>query len=276
MIQPSAFSDYILYQTVRIECSGYCGTGFIFGFKMDDKNFIPVIITNKHVIDYEPINSVKFSMHLRDKENNVLPNVVNYDWNSEWIFHPNDDVDLCCALLQPMIEEALKNNIDVFYVPCLEELIPANDELEDMQSVNDVLMVGYPNGLFDEKHFLPLVRKGITSSHPAIDYDGQCVGVVDIACFEGSSGSPIYSYPGIYQYRKSTGTMVGTTSNKLLGVLFGGATGDVEGKVTVKRPRQKDMKTSIEYWINLGYYVKAQEILTLISTLMSKYNLQQN
>lgn len=52
-------------------------------------------------------------------------------------------------------------------------------------------MIGYPIGLWDDVNNLPLIRKGITSIHPAIDFRGRSIGVADLACFHGSSGSPI-------------------------------------------------------------------------------------
>jgi hypothetical protein len=174
----------------------------------------------------------------------------------------------------PIVFEARKKNIEVYFSTCGEDLLATQSDLDDMQTVNDVLMVGYPNGLYDETHYLPLIRKGITSSHPAIDFDGKSIGVVDIGCFEGSSGSPIYTYPGISQYKKSTGDVIGQSNAKLIGVLFGGAIADIDGKVTAKKPVITASKATIEMWLNLGYYIKSREISALKDTLKSKYNLK--
>ena len=57
-------------------------------------------------------------------------------------------------------------------------------------------MIGYPNGLWESVKDYPLMRRGITASHPAVDYDveGVPTTVVDMACFPGSSGSPVVLY----------------------------------------------------------------------------------
>lgn len=271
MVQPIAFSEHILYQTVRLECSGYTGTGFIYGFKVGEEEYLPVIITNKHVVDNLTRNTVKFSLHTKDTDGKVLPNVVHYSWESDWIFHPNDKVDLCCTLFKPIMEEAKKNGINLFFSTCNDELIPTDEELCDLQTVNDVLMVGYPDGLYDEKHFLPIIRKGITSSHPSIDYDGECIGVIDIGCVCGSSGSPVYSYPGISQFSKSKGMIIGSCASKLLGIFFAGAVADAEGKIKAKKPKISELLTNTEIWINLGYYIKSREILILKDTVLLTY-----
>ena len=41
-------------------------------------------------------------------------------------------------------------------------------------------MVGYPIGLWDEVNNMPLVRKGITSYHPSMDFEGKSIGITSI------------------------------------------------------------------------------------------------
>lgn len=36
MISPSVFSEQILFQTIRLECNGFVGTGFILGFQVEE------------------------------------------------------------------------------------------------------------------------------------------------------------------------------------------------------------------------------------------------
>ena len=53
-------------------------------------------------------------------------------------------------------------------------------------------MIGYPNGLMDRVHNLPIVRRGTTATHPSIPFNGLRQGLVDIETVGGSSGSPIF------------------------------------------------------------------------------------
>lgn len=84
--------------------------------------------------------------------------------------------------------------------------------MEELSAVEEILMVGYPNGLWDSVNNYPLIRRGITASHPAVDFevDGVPTTVVDAACFPGSSGSPVILHNvGTYTDKKGT-THIGT------------------------------------------------------------------
>jgi len=78
-----------------------------------------------------------------------------------------------------------------FAIPPTEDLIWDNERLESLTAVENVLMYGYPIGMYDERNVLPLIWSGVTASHPAIDFNEEKIGVVDIASFPSSSGSPI-------------------------------------------------------------------------------------
>ena len=82
----------------------------------------------------------------------------------------------------------------MFFQSLDDSFIYSNTQLESLMAVEDVIMVGYPIGLADDIHNLPLIRSGITASHPAIDFRCKPEGVVDMACFPGSSGSPVFLY----------------------------------------------------------------------------------
>ena len=53
-------------------------------------------------------------------------------------------------------------------------------------------MIGYPDGIWDSVNNLPVIRKGITATHPHISWNGKTEFLTDIASFPGSSGSPYF------------------------------------------------------------------------------------
>jgi hypothetical protein len=264
MIQPQTVSEQLLFSTVRLETSQGTGTGFFFHFKSDDGIHFPGIITNKHVVHNGPQQEVKFSLHV-GQAGNPKPTSESIDiaFMARWIFHPT--VDLCFTFTNPLITE-IKSRIqkEIFYIPFTEELIWDDSKLEELQAVEDVLMVGYPIGLFDRNNNLPLFRKGVTASHPAIDFNGESKGVVDCSCFPGSSGSPILLYnDNGYTDKKGT-THLGAKRIVLLGVLFSGPILDAQGNIVIEEiPTQQKISTSTPVMVNLGYYIKAKEILKL-------------
>lgn len=59
-----------------------------------------------------------------------------------------------------------------FYIALTKELIPNFEQLSNLRAIEDITMIGYPTGLWDRVNNLPIVRKGITATHPNINYNG--------------------------------------------------------------------------------------------------------
>ena len=54
---PTSLSETLMYSTVRLTASdGSTGTGFFFEFRFGDTT-VPVIVTNKHVVNYNPMSA---------------------------------------------------------------------------------------------------------------------------------------------------------------------------------------------------------------------------
>lgn len=201
-----SIAEMITYSTVMIRCeysngmSG-SGTGFIINLcKNEEKDTcVPVLITNNHVV----ANSVKtvFEFCVADDDGNPIDNqsfTLVYEGNS-WIRHPDSSVDLCCLLLAEALNELRRKSIKIFYIPLETDLIPSHEDLEQLFAMEDVVMVGYPIGLSDTYNHKPVIRRGITSSHPKKDYQGKKETLLDMACYPGSSGSPVFILnQGIY------------------------------------------------------------------------------
>ena len=124
-------------------------------------------------------------------------------------------------------------------------------------------MAGYPTGLWDQANNMPILRRGITAVHPALDFNGKPEGVIDAACFPGCSGSPVLVLnEGSYMTKK--GMQLGEWRILLLGVLYGGPEFTAEGGIVVKDiPMRATPVAQMRLPMNLGFYVKAREILTL-------------
>src|SRR6185295_17168560 len=137
-----------------------------------------------------------------------------------FIDHPGD-VDLSAMPFEPLRQQASKQGKEVFNIALTEELIPSEEQLKKLSALEDVVMVGYPIGLSDMANNFPIIRKGITASHPYSDFNAKPWGAVDIASFPGSSGSPVLLLnEGLY--RDEGGGMVLGSRALFLGILFGG------------------------------------------------------
>lgn len=126
-------------------------------------------------------------------------------------------------------------------------------------------MIGYPNGLWNKRYNLPIFRSGITASHPSMDFNERRIGVVDMAWFPGSSGSPIF-IPDENGYSDKNGNIYFRKSRIIfLGILFAGPIMTVDGKIVVENQNNIVSKSSV--MINSGYYAKSNELLSFIDII---------
>lgn len=149
----------------------------------------------------------------------------------------------------------------VYYVATDETSIYSEEKLKSLSSLETVVMVGYPNGLWDTLHNYPLFRTGVTAAHPAYDFNNKNIGLVDMACFPGSSGSPIYIMNENGYSDKRGNTYLGKQRLIFLGILYAGPITIINGEiVVVDIPTKQQAFSQIKTMINLGYYVKAHEL----------------
>jgi len=59
----------------------------------------------------------------------------------------------------------------------------------------DVMVIGFPHGISDKKHNLPLIRDALVSSAYGIDFEGSPLFLVDANLHPGMSGSPVLTKP---------------------------------------------------------------------------------
>lgn len=89
------------------------------------------------------------------------------------------------------------------------------------------------------------------------------VGLADIACFPGSSGSPIYILNEGSFFDKQGTVHLAKTRLLLLGILFAGPQYDAQGDIQIRAIPTSTKVVGISntrIMANLGYYVKAHEL----------------
>ncbi|MDF2605821.1 MAG: hypothetical protein K0S34_11 [Bacillales bacterium] len=269
-----SISEQLTHSTVRIEVLNEAhqiqstGTGFFFHYSIKDKT-VPVLVTNKHVVKDAKFGKLVFTVASGDN-NPMYGETFSYiivDFEEAFIFHPDVNVDLCIMPMVPVIEDArASHNKNLFTISLDESIIPSTEQIRNLSVLEDVIMVGYPNGLWDEANNLPIIRRGITAVHPKFDYNHKTDIVVDIASFPGSSGSPICIFN---QGSFANGNAINIGNRfLLLGILYAGPQQTAIGEIhTVDIPTSVVPIARTNIMMNLGYAVKSSRLLDFKSIL---------
>lgn len=263
-------SERLLFSTVKIESiennsvSG-SGTGFFYELHYNQKKY-EFIVTNKHVVHGFQKGQIK--IHVCKKDPNGLDlsepsgkfiSINIPDMPNSWYIH--DNLDLAIMSMNRVVTPVNELGFQVLRGTTSSDCVLGDQKLKDLFASENILMVGYPVGLIDEKNNLPLMRRGSTASHPMIDYSGTPVGIIDIGCFPGSSGSPIYICDE-NPYTDKIKQQVLRNRLILLGLLYAGPQMSVNGEISVENIPTTTIsaKTSTKIMVHLGYYIKAQQI----------------
>ncbi|MDP3089945.1 MAG: serine protease [Nitrospira sp.] len=263
---PLSPAEQLAHSTVRIECdlSGGglgTGTGFFYSLNRNEAQHIPVIVTNKHVVEGAVKGRFLLTLH-NGTDGPAIGKVQSYELDSfqrRWLPHPDNDVDLCVMPIAPLLHEAEKTNTRFFFLTLDKDLIPKTSDMDDMLGLETIVMVGYPNGLWDKVNNLPIFRQGVLASDYKYDWNGKKEFLIDAACFPGSSGSPVLLFEiGSYQTRNA---LVMGSRIKLLGILYAGPQHTIHGDIQVVTvPTQQKPISVAAIPNNLGIVIKADQL----------------
>lgn len=162
------------------------------------KNEVVYLVTNRHVVLDESkkikpeILRVKLHTNPADISKNVDLDIPLYiNGVTKWHVH-NDYarrlIDIAVVEIDP---KKLKTGY-FFKALSASNFLPKKYVI---QPGEDVMVIGFPRGLSDSKHNLPLVRNAMISSAYGIDFQGSPFFLVDANLHPGMSGSPVITKP---------------------------------------------------------------------------------
>lgn len=258
-------ADQVFYSTVNLsllrgEKSVGSGTGFFWQATRSDEAWVPLIVTNRHVI--EGCDGIVVLCHIADEtgvapSGKIQPCLLRFDPN-RIVGHPDQSVDLCAIAFAPTFKHALDRGHRLFFKTLDPSLIPSQESWNEFDSIEDLIMVGCPHGLFDEINNLPIARRGITATPLNKRYGGRDEFMVDMACFPGSSGSPVFLMP-TSRLDRETGNLLSDQRFYLVGVLYGGPVIANEGKIVLcEQPR-----VVVDSMMHLGQVIRSTALLQL-------------
>ena len=264
-----SLADELCFTTIRIDCllsSGKqsIGTGFLFAFTCVDDTRIPLLITNRHVVSGAKAIRIQITRSTEEGRPIVgdFEDVLFETDDIPWMDHPDPTVDLCAIPMGPVSNSLRSTGARFFYRSFCPEQIANEGFLADLSAMEEVVMVGYPAGLWDQANNMPIFRKGITATRPDLDYEGRKEFLVDMACFPGSSGSPVIFAPTSARWTRKGNLTLPSGEAALLGILYAGPQHTIEGAIEIRPvPTSATEIVTSDVPMNLGVVIKAEQIM---------------
>jgi hypothetical protein len=199
MMKVSTIPQQLLFSTVRIVAETAAndpvtGTAFVFSHKVRDTDNL-FLVTNKHVVKDTGKGRLTFTQSRRGEPLIGTGFTIEREsFERTWVGHPDPNIDVAISSLGFIIEQVKNTGVELFYRAIASNLIPTEDQLNKLDALEDVIFIGYPNGLWDKKNLLPIFRSGITATPITVDFQGERQFLIDASVFPGSSGSPVFLY----------------------------------------------------------------------------------
>ncbi|QGR75582.1 S1 family peptidase [Acinetobacter lwoffii] len=253
-------ADKLYYSTVRIDGNNSTGTGFFYIYDFGGLSKV-FLVTNRHVIEPNQVGTINFHSAKDLYPNNglnigkrVTVNLNQAEWQQRWKFHPDKNIDIAILDFTIIEHDLDQKKMHVYYKALHSNTLISSDDYPDISSIQQVVYVGYPQGLIDNHNLLPIARSGYTASPIKFDFDGQKQFLIDSAVYPGSSGSPVCILnEGTPFVDRNNALHMDKTRFIFLGVL-----------TSVRTERLASNPNEVKHYLNLGHVVKGECINEVI------------
>ena len=269
----STAADQLFYTTVYIETlipGGISrGTGFLVSYSFG-KSVAIVLVTNKHVLDA----ATQIVFRMPAMVDNAPANEAT-DWTivnfgpEQWVPHPDPKVDVAVLPFTGVLEAWQKTGRPAFFRTFGPDQLLTKEQAGELDSIEGVTFVGYPNGIFDTHSMTPVARRGQTATPIFNDYNSGPSFLIDASVFPGSSGSPVVIYDS-GSYVNRSGTTVLGHRLLLAGVVASVYARQNRGEIVLTATPYVEMKE----FIDLGIVYKTSAIQECVDILFEKHSEQ--
>jgi hypothetical protein len=278
-IQPGSDAGSLLFTTVliQVKTGNQIGTGTGFIFNHIDKNEkvkdrgLPFLVTNRHVVEEANAGQLVF-LKAADKQLSRAVagqtfSITIIDFANAWFYHPDPSIDLCIMQLSTYLNMALRSHgVRLFMRSVNYSNIPTEENISQMDVIEDIIMVGYPNSLMDEINHLPIVRRGITATPYQADYNSRSEFIIDASVFPGSSGSPVFL---VDRYKESSDP---SKRLFLMGILSSGFVRVRNQQTTrIHIPITESAINTVAEMLDLGIVIKSQRLVELVELWLDAF-----
>jgi S1-C subfamily serine protease len=254
----------VLLRTKDSQNREYSGTGFFYSFFRNGDQSVTCIVTNRHVVAGMTKLEMKWTRRTPSNEpdyGNIVDVTLDLQWDRRIVLHPDPDVDLAIIIVSDLLNKYQSESMPIYLVGADESIVASSDDLKKFQPLEEILVVGYPDGVSDTANNIPIFRKGITATPVYMKFNGKKQFMIDAAIYHGSSGSPVFLYNVGAWINENNQAQLGTRV-ALLGIVWGVFEPPTEGEIrVVPAPTQFTNKVFSNIPHNLGVCVPSYCIL---------------
>jgi V8-like Glu-specific endopeptidase len=267
----------LLFTTVHIRLHAPevgSGTGFLYNASRGGEN-IPVLVTNKHVVMGTSDGGIQLMSAEAGGTKPRLghPVEVRYQgFEGLWVGHPSPDVDVAAMFLGPTLNQLEAAGQSAFIRMIDPGVCPTATQMKDLDAVETVTFVGYPNGLYDIANHTPITRQGTTASPIHLDWGGTPCFLIDASVFPGSSGSPVFLVQRGQWKDKDSYVLAGGIRTFFLGVVAAVMVQADTGTIVVAN---QSPLVQFKQMIDLGIVYKWTAVEETVEALCAKHKVDR-
>jgi hypothetical protein len=279
VLKPETAAEQLYFVTARLQCtkSGktWGGTGFFVHVPVASGEPQVVLITNRHVLshpDYGSAETVLIITPAAQPDDRDLPlfgraaTVIAH--RPAFEPHPNSDVDVAVMAFSGL---PLVGGFQPFIKTLPMDMLINEAALAQLDAIEPVTFIGYPNALHDTVNMTPIARRGWTATPISLDHNGKPTFLIDASVFPGSSGSPVFILDsGSYGNRQ--GAIVMARRILLLGIVAAVHVHATTGELI---PTLNLPKVSVNQVMNLGIVYKTRTLVEAIDRFLATKGLSR-
>jgi len=175
------------------------------------------LVTNKHVVlpsEYggtsalDHIQELRFFFRKAGEGGQSMEKVSRVLDRNELIdrvmLHQNPEVDICLVDIGKLVTDEIQQaasdaltepiGLGYLYHGIVDSDFPGASPIS-VHAGDDVLVVGYPRGLYDEANVFPIVKRGTIATRWRAHFMGMPYFLIDTQLYKGSSGSLVITKP---------------------------------------------------------------------------------
>lgn len=267
----NSITKKLLFNTIRVDTEledGSEGSGTAFVFSHTTGSGVHTfVVTNRHLVEDVRSGGLVFTQkrHGQPALGERFQININ-DFSHAWFLHPNPEVDLAIISLRPLEQAARDQGVELYYHAIDSRLAPDAATLRALDALEQVIFVGYPNGVWDQVNLMPIMRRGTTATPMALDFEGRQEFLIDAAVYPGSSGSPVFVYqPDTLRSLQSGGGMKFIFAGVVAAVFF---REEANHLVPLPVPPNNQPIMMGSEMIDLGLVIKADAVIVAVNAYL--------